>query len=85
MIHKTETTGDLQVPEPPLRFLRQKEVSRLTGMSRTALYQAMYRGEFPEFIKLNGKSVAWVESEIMAWMKDRMERFRGPKPSETRN
>lgn len=84
MMHNPENTQDQQDPAP-LRFMRQKEVSALTGMSRTALYQAMYRGEFPEFIKLNSKSVAWVESEVKAWMKDRMTRFRGPKLSEARN
>lgn len=54
---------------PTIRFLRKKGVMLLTGVSSSGIYDLMNRGLFPKSIKLpGGKSVAWLESDILQWM-----------------
>ena len=56
-------------PEPETeRLLYMNEVLRLTGLSRTTLYQRIARGEFPKQRKVGPKS-AWLQSEITVWMR----------------
>lgn len=54
------------------RFLRLTEVMTRTGLSRSAIYLNISEGKFPQNINLSTRSVAWLESEIDAWMKDRI-------------
>jgi len=56
------------------RFLRQKEVTHLTGIPRPTLYYMMGLGKFPKNLSLcsGGKSVAWLESDVLAWMAERI-------------
>jgi prophage regulatory protein len=54
------------------RFLRLPAVKAATGRSRSAIYRAMEAGEFPQKISLGANCVAWLESEIQAWMKARI-------------
>lgn len=58
--------------EKPTRLLRRREVESLTGLSRTALYAAMARGQFPRSIALTERSVAWPECEVQAWIDARI-------------
>lgn len=39
----------------------------ISGKSRSSLYEAIKEGSFPPPIKLNGRSSAWVNSEVMQW------------------
>lgn len=50
------------------RFIRMPEVLDISGLSKTTIYEYVSRGEFPAPVSLGAKSVAWVESEVMAWM-----------------
>ncbi|EIJ7376581.1 helix-turn-helix transcriptional regulator [Citrobacter freundii] len=60
------------------RFVRLPEVMHLCGLSRSTIYELISREAFPKQISLGGKNVAWVQSEITAWMADRIdERNRG--------
>ena len=56
------------------RFLRQKAVTDLTGIPRPTLYYMMGLGKFPKNLSLcsGGKSVAWLESDVIAWMNERI-------------
>lgn len=56
----------------PLRFLRRPEVSRLTGIQRTTVYKLEAEGLFPKRVSLGGRAVAWIESEVIAWMTARV-------------
>lgn len=49
------------------RLIREKEVLRLTGYSRTAFRSAWSRGQFPRGIKHGGMRV-WSEREVQEWI-----------------
>ena len=55
------------------RFLREPEVARVTGLSRTTRWRMERRGEFPRRRTISRNAVAWLASEIEAWMADRTE------------
>ena len=54
------------------RFIRLPEVLSLVAVSRAQLYRLVALGEFPKQVKLGARSVAWLESEISAWMVERV-------------
>ncbi len=56
-----------------LRFLRQKQVTDLTGIPRATLYYLMAREMFPKTVSIGvGCAVAWIESEVLQWMNERV-------------
>jgi prophage regulatory protein len=57
-----------------VRLLRRGEVERLTGLSRSTLYEWMKRGDFPQPVKLGARIVAWRESDVAAWLESREQR-----------
>jgi prophage regulatory protein len=59
-----------------LRFPRVKE--RVGGLSKSWIYQEITKGRFPTPIKLGGRAVGWLQSEVDAWLSDRIERTRRP-------
>lgn len=58
------------------KFIRIKEVMAMCGMSRSAIYGAIKKGEFPAQIKLSERSSAWLHSEIAAWGESRIKAAR---------
>ena len=55
-----------------LRYIRMKETCHKTGLSKSSIYDLMNAGTFPKTIKLGGRSVAFVEAEVNAWMEERL-------------
>lgn len=53
-------------------FLRRKVVEKRTGLSRSSLYAAIAKNEFPKPVPIGAKSVAWVEAEVAAWMLEKI-------------
>ncbi len=53
------------------RFLREPEVRRITGLSRTTRWRMERRGEFPRRRSISRNAVAWLASEIEVWVADR--------------
>ncbi|MDJ6543595.1 AlpA family transcriptional regulator [Salmonella enterica] len=50
------------------RLIRVPEVLIRVGFSRTTLYERIKKGSFPDRVKIGLRSVAFVESEIDAWI-----------------
>ncbi len=54
-------------------FLRLKKVQSVTGMSRSWIYDAIRRGDFPASISIGARAVAWPEQLIAEWQARRIE------------
>ncbi|MBI1302048.1 MAG: AlpA family phage regulatory protein [Alphaproteobacteria bacterium] len=54
------------------RFLRLADVMERTGLSRSSIYLNISEGNFPKNVNLSSRSVGWLESEIDAWIQDRI-------------
>ena len=55
------------------RFLRLQEVTFVTGMSRSTIYNRMKDGSFPRSHQLGTRLVAWLEKDIEEWMNSKIE------------
>jgi prophage regulatory protein len=67
------------------RILRRPEVEAATGLPRSSIYERMSAGTFPKPVPLGGRSVGWLEPEIIEWQKQRIaERDRKGSPRKTR-
>ena len=57
------------------KLIRIRKVQEMVGISKSYIYQLMHTGHFPKPISLvpGGSSVAWVESEVTAWINSRIE------------
>lgn len=52
-------------------ILRIRDVRSRTGMSRSSIYAAIRRGEFPKQVQLSRRSVGWLETAIQQWISSR--------------
>lgn len=57
--------------ERPMRFVRLPEVLARTSLSAVTVWRLEMAGDFPKRRVVGQKAVAWVESELEAWMRDR--------------
>ena len=73
---KLESPANLR-RDPNERALRLKQVSQLTGLGRTMIYQMQAEGRFPQRIKLGERAVGWLESEVRHWLATRIDASRG--------
>lgn len=55
-----------------MRFIRVRETTQKTGLSKSSIYDLMAQGQFPQTVRLGGRSVAFVEGEVDTWMAQRM-------------
>lgn len=55
------------------RILRRPEVERLTGLSRSTLYDYVAQGHFPRPVKLGPRAAGWKESAVNQWIEERTE------------
>ena len=62
-----------------IRMLRIHELMAKTGLSRTAIYykqnpksKGRYDPDFPRPVQLGSNCIAWVESEVDAWLEKRI-------------
>lgn len=54
--------------EPSSEFMLRAEVMQESTLSKTVIWRLMNRGEFPLPVKLSPNRVAWVRSEVEAWV-----------------
>lgn len=72
-----KNTSISSMPQIP-RMLPLKQVIHYTGLSSTTIYDMLdkksnrYDSTFPIQVKLSKGRVAWVESEIAAWLEDKI-------------
>lgn len=55
-----------------MRLIKLQEVMEKTSLSRSTLYRYMANGKFPKNVSLGERSVAWVESEVVDWLLERI-------------
>ena len=57
------------------KLIRIKAVTDLSSLSQSYIYALCAKGLFPKSIQLvpGGTSVAWLESEVLAWIESRIE------------
>jgi len=54
-----------------MRFLRISAVCEKTSLGRTAIWKLEKSGGFPKRRRVGPNRVAWLESEVEAWMEAR--------------
>jgi len=54
------------------KLLRLPDVMRQTGLRRAAIYARIREGIFPPPVKIGKRAVAWPESEVQAWIAERV-------------
>lgn len=59
------------------RFIRLPKVKELTTLPTSAIYAAIAAGTFPQQIKIGERAVAWLESDVIAWIDARIEESKG--------
>jgi prophage regulatory protein len=52
-------------------YLRIKQVTAVTGLSRATIYNMMAAGDFPMRTALGDRAVGWLSSEVKRWMAER--------------
>jgi prophage regulatory protein len=52
------------------RLLSRREVMDLTGVSYPTIWSWMRAGKFPRARAIGNLKVAWIESEVSAWIND---------------
>lgn len=60
----------------PLQVVRMRDLPKLVGLSRSALYQAIARSEFPTGFRLtkHGRAVGWRLADIQRWVDSQVEK-----------
>jgi prophage regulatory protein len=53
------------------RFITKQETLKITGLSHVTQWRMEKRGEFPQRRQISPGRVAWLESEVKAWMESR--------------
>ena len=52
----------------PATLLRISAVKSRIGLSRTSIYNGVKAGTFPPPVKIGVKAIAWLESDVEAWI-----------------
>ena len=61
----------------PLSLLRLPQVIGRVGLRRTAIYDGIKVGTFPQPIRLGRRCVAWPSDAIDEWVRERIAQARG--------
>jgi len=54
------------------KILRLPDLKEQCGISRSAIYQGMKEGTFPQSIPLGTRMVGWSETEINEWIENKL-------------
>jgi prophage regulatory protein len=53
------------------RILREPEVQRTTGLSRTTRWRGVKAGTFPKPVKLTASTIGWYQTDVAHWLAER--------------
>lgn len=67
-----QSSANLDLDVQRERVLREPERARLTGRSREQCWRDERAGLFPKRIRLGPNAVGWLESEVRAWLAERI-------------
>lgn len=59
------------------RILRITEVTSITGLSKTGVYEAIKKNTFPQQVHISERSIGFLKSEIDTWMQERINARKG--------
>ena len=65
--------NDVPVLVPPLKLLRFEAVQERIGLSRSTIWRLERRGQFPKHRRISANAVAWVEDELVAWIRAKVD------------
>jgi len=51
-----------------IQILRLPDVCRITGISRSTIYQMEAEARFPRRVRIGLRAVGWVQSEVQDWI-----------------
>lgn len=54
------------------KIYRRPAVESLSGLKRSALYDAISKGKFPKPVRVTERCVGWLESDLLAWQAARI-------------
>src|SRR5262245_15503857 len=55
----------------PLKLLRFTAVRERTGLSRSTVWRLERRGAFPRHIRVSANIVAWLEEDVVEWIRSK--------------
>jgi prophage regulatory protein len=53
------------------RILRPREVTEVTGLSRTTIWRGVNAGIFPKPVRLTPSTIGWCQTDIAQWQAER--------------
>jgi prophage regulatory protein len=63
----------LPLDDHAIRVLRLPEVCSVTGLGRSLIYQMEADLRFPKRVRIGTRAVGWLEAEVQAWLRRRIE------------
>ena len=55
-----------------MKLLKMRDVMDLTSLAKSTIYKYIDTEGFPKQVKLGSGSVAWVESEVLEWIEEKI-------------
>jgi prophage regulatory protein len=88
-VHRRSTHTDTRLADPKptedstfnqltLRFMRFTAVHERTGLSRSTIWRLERIGAFPKHHRISSNAVAWVEQDVVDWIRDKASARTGP-------
>jgi prophage regulatory protein len=69
---------DMHADHSAVRLIREKQILERTGLSRTQRWRLEREGRFPARVQLSERAFGWIESEVEAWIAERVRERRRP-------
>jgi prophage regulatory protein len=74
-------TSETNVANTAIQILRLPQVCEVTELGRSMIYQLEANERFPKRVKIGIRAVGWLEGEVQAWLRVRVQRSRDLSPN----